>query len=63
MSACCEPGCSAESLCPVHEALAGHEAEVREGIVDEMLMRCHALGHPNPCPWCDPLIAMARGAN
>lgn len=28
MSACCEPGCSAEVLCPVHQALDDLRAKV-----------------------------------
>ena len=30
---CCEPGCTAEVLCPVHQALADLRAKV-DGLVD-----------------------------
>lgn len=34
------------------------ETLLRREIADEIVMRCHALGHPGDCATCGPIVRM-----
>ena len=48
---------------PQIEACAKHDSaiEERKRIFREIEMRCHALGHPGMCDWCQPYLDIVAG--
>lgn len=55
MADCCEPGCSDEVLCPVHQALADLRAKVQAERDRHGPGRAHDRGVPYYCGHCEAL--------
>lgn len=61
MTACCEPGCSAEVLCPVHQALSDLRTKV-EADRDDLTFKITTFWHdPEQVDqWASERVALNR---